>query len=76
MNSELTSTKSFYGSEIKQLEAKTRQLSTQLDQTKTNYDQYKKRAHILLEKNKGQKSDVSRINELEDLVQQLQIQKT
>jgi hypothetical protein len=76
LNSELTSTKTFYGSEVKQLEAKTRQLSTQLDQTKVNYDQYKKRAHILLEKNKDQKSDVSRINELEDLVQQLQSQKT
>ncbi|CAO3657048.1 unnamed protein product [Mucor hiemalis] len=75
MNTELTSQKSFYGSEVKRLDAKCRQLSTQLEQTKNNYEQYKKRAHILLEKNKEQKSDVTRINELEDLVQQLQSQK-
>jgi folate-binding Fe-S cluster repair protein YgfZ len=51
-------------------------LSTQLEQTKNNYDQYKKRAHVLLEKNKEQKSDVTRITELEELVQQLTSQKT
>lgn len=51
-------------------------MSTQLEQTKNNYDQYKKRAHVLLEKNKEQKSDSTRVNELEDLVQQLQSQKT
>ncbi|KAI7893005.1 uncharacterized protein EV154DRAFT_163793 [Mucor mucedo] len=75
LNTEITSQKTFYGTEIKRLEAKTRQLSNQLEQTKNNYDQYKKRAHVLLEKNK-EKSDSGRVNELEELVQQLQSQKT
>ncbi|KAI8888887.1 hypothetical protein K501DRAFT_10800 [Backusella circina FSU 941] len=75
LNTEITSQKASYGSDVKQLEAKTRQLTSQLEQTKNNYDQYKKRANLLLEKNKGQKSDSVRINELEELVQQLQSQK-
>lgn len=76
LNTEITSTKTFYGTEIKQLEAKNRQVSIQFEQTKTNYEQYKKRAHILLEKNKEKQSDTSRINQLQELVEQLQTQKT
>ncbi|KAL9560282.1 hypothetical protein MBANPS3_000009 [Mucor bainieri] len=76
LNTELTSTKTFYGTEIKQLEAKNRQTSVQLEQTKNNYEQYKKRAHILLEKNKEKQSDASRVNQLQDLVEQLQHQKS
>ncbi|KAI8056345.1 hypothetical protein BDF21DRAFT_430611 [Thamnidium elegans] len=76
LNTEITSQKSFYGTEIKRLESKNRQLSTQLEQTKHDYEQYKKRAHILLQKNKEQKSDVGRINELQELVQQMTVQKT
>lgn len=76
LNTEITSTKTFYGTEIKQLEAKNRQISIQFEQTKTNYEQYKKRAHILLEKNKEKQSDTSRINQLQELVEQLQTQKT
>ncbi|KAK4509864.1 uncharacterized protein ATC70_007168 [Mucor velutinosus] len=75
LNTELTSTKTFYGTEIKQLEARNRQISVQLEQTKSNYEQYKKRAHILLEKNKEKQSDASRVNQLQDLVEQLQNQK-
>lgn len=76
LNTEITSTKTFYGTEIKQLEAKNRQISTQLEQTKSNYEQYKKRAHILLEKNKEKHDDTSRVNQLQELVEQLQAQKT
>ncbi|KAF1806434.1 hypothetical protein FB192DRAFT_1350465 [Mucor lusitanicus] len=76
LNTELTSTRTFYGTEIKQLEAKNRQMSVQLEQTKSNYEQYKKRAHVLLEKNKEKQSDASRVNQLQDLVEQLQHQKS
>lgn len=72
----MTSTKTFYGSEIKQLEAKNRQLESQYEQTKANYEQYKKRAHVLLEKNKEHKSDSARVNDLQELVEQLQSQKS
>lgn len=76
LNTEVTSSKTFYGSEINQLEAKNRQLQTQYEQTKANYEQYKKRAHVLLEKNKENKSSSARVNELEEIVQQLQSQKS
>ncbi|KAG1095039.1 hypothetical protein G6F42_018627 [Rhizopus arrhizus] len=76
LNTEITSTKTFYGTEIKQLEAKNRQISVQFEQTKSNYEQYKKRAHILLEKNKEKQNDTSRINQLQELVEQLQHQKS
>ncbi|CAO3611333.1 unnamed protein product [Mucor fragilis] len=76
LNTEITSTKTFYGTEIKQLEAKNRQISVQFEQTKSNYEQYKKRAHILLEKNKEKQSDTSRVNQLQNLVEQLQHQKS
>ncbi|KAI8087755.1 uncharacterized protein B0P05DRAFT_584972 [Gilbertella persicaria] len=73
LNTVITSEKTFYGSEIKQLEAKNRQLANQLQLTKTDYEQYKKRAHVLL--NQEQKSDQNRLNELQELVEQLQAQR-
>ncbi|KAI8639197.1 hypothetical protein BD408DRAFT_274804 [Parasitella parasitica] len=76
LNTEDTSTKTFYGTEIKRLEAKNRQVSVQLEQTKNDYEQYKKRAHILLEKNKEKQSDTSRIIQLQMLVEQMELEKT
>ncbi|CEP12061.1 hypothetical protein [Parasitella parasitica] len=75
LSTEDTSTKTFYGTEIKRLEAKNRQLSVQLEQAKNDYEQYKKRAHMLLEKNKEKQGDTCQINQLQELVQQLQLEK-
>ncbi|KAI7901542.1 uncharacterized protein BX663DRAFT_514801 [Cokeromyces recurvatus] len=75
VNAEITNAKTFYGTEIKQMEAKNRQLTIQLEQTKNDYEQYKKRARTLLETSKEEKLNLVRIDELEKLVQQLQAEK-
>ncbi|CDH61560.1 hypothetical protein BATDEDRAFT_85397 [Lichtheimia corymbifera JMRC:FSU:9682] len=74
--SELNSQKALYGSQIKQLETKVRQLTSQLQETRTDYEQYKKRASQLLQKNAGSQSDSTRINELESTVRRLQMEKS
>ncbi|KAI8373319.1 hypothetical protein BD560DRAFT_394607 [Blakeslea trispora] len=74
LNTQLTNEKAFYGSEIKQLEVRNRQLEGQLDQIKADYDQYKKRAQLLLNKEKTDSSH-SRLDELQELVEELQTEK-
>ncbi|KAI7886051.1 hypothetical protein K492DRAFT_203591 [Lichtheimia hyalospora FSU 10163] len=76
LGSELNSQKALYGSQIKQLETKVRQLTSQLQETRTDYEQYKKRASQLLQKNAGSQNDSSRINELESAVRRLQMEKS
>lgn len=76
LGSELNSQKALYGSQIKQLETKVRQLTSQLQETRTDYEQYKKRASQLLQKNAGSQSDSTRINELESTVRRLQMEKS
>ncbi|OBZ86210.1 hypothetical protein A0J61_05737 [Choanephora cucurbitarum] len=74
LNTQLTNEKAFYGSEIKQLEVRNRQLEGQLTQIKTDYEQYKKRAQSLLNKEQTDQSS-SQLNELQELVEELQNQK-
>ncbi|KAI9311190.1 hypothetical protein BX666DRAFT_1071305 [Dichotomocladium elegans] len=77
LNSELNSRKALYGSQIKQLEIKVKHLSVQLQETKTEYDQYKKRASQLLQKNANGQNDLSaRQNELEETIKRLQLEKS
>ncbi|KAG2218854.1 hypothetical protein INT45_011278 [Circinella minor] len=76
LTSEVNSQKALYGSQINQLEAKVRQLSTQLQQTRNDYDQYKKRASQLLQKNNNAQTESSRLSELEDTIRQLRFEKS
>ncbi|KAI9492017.1 hypothetical protein BDB00DRAFT_830793 [Zychaea mexicana] len=76
LNSEVNSQKALYISQIKQLEGKVRQLSTQLQQTRTDYDQYKKRASQLLQKSNNAQTESARLSELEDTIRQLRVEKT
>ncbi|CAO3625590.1 unnamed protein product [Cunninghamella blakesleeana] len=72
--SEVKQIRTNHQSELDQLEAEKRQLTNQLDQTKNDYEQYKKRAHQLLEQ-KSNQTDNSRINELQNQVKHLEMQK-
>ncbi|KAI9305460.1 hypothetical protein BJ944DRAFT_239639 [Cunninghamella echinulata] len=72
--SEMKQIRTNHQSELDHLEAGKRQLSNQLEQTKNDYEQYKKRAHQLLEQ-KSNQTDHSRINELQNQVKQLEMQK-
>ncbi|CAO3617942.1 unnamed protein product [Cunninghamella echinulata] len=72
--SEMKQIRTNHQSELDHLEAGKRQLSNQLEQTKNDYEQYKKRAHQLLEQ-KSNQTDHSRINELQNQVKQLEMGK-
>ena len=56
-------------------EAKVRQLSSQLQQTRNDYDQYKKRASQLLQKYSNAQTESSRLSELEDTIRQLRFER-
>ncbi|KAL1935244.1 hypothetical protein VTP01DRAFT_4384 [Rhizomucor pusillus] len=76
LGADMNSARAAYGAQIKQLESKTRQLSSQLEQTKNDYSQYKRRATQLLESNKTSASNAEKIAELENMVKALQLEKS
>ncbi|KAI8372898.1 uncharacterized protein BYT42DRAFT_578387 [Radiomyces spectabilis] len=76
LRSETNTLKAQQTSHSNQLEAQVRQLSLQLERTKTDYEQYKKRANIVLKQNTNDQSGNTRINELEITVNQLQREKS
>ncbi|KAL0081658.1 hypothetical protein F4703DRAFT_1956342 [Phycomyces blakesleeanus] len=61
-------------SQIKRLEVKVRQLTTQLSQVQADYENYKKRAHQLLQQNSDAK-DQGKYTELEHQLNQMKLER-
>ncbi|CAO3587660.1 unnamed protein product [Absidia cylindrospora] len=74
LTSELKELKSSYQFECDQQESCKRQLSNQLEQTKNDYEQYKKRAHQLLQQKSDQKDD-TRLGDLQSQLKNLEMMK-
>ncbi|KAI9010332.1 hypothetical protein CLU79DRAFT_773954 [Phycomyces nitens] len=75
LKAEGSSRKAMDVGQIKRLEVKVRQLTTQLSQTQADYENYKKRAHQLLQQNTDTK-DQGKFTELEHQLKQMKLEKT
>ncbi|KAI8332127.1 hypothetical protein BC941DRAFT_437593 [Chlamydoabsidia padenii] len=71
---EIKGIKSSYQFECGRLEDSKRQLGNQLEQTRTDYEQYKKRAHQLMQQRSDQTDD-SRLGTLQSQIKKLEMQK-